>query len=150
MTRRQTGLNRWLIVNERLGDELWPALRKLPRGSGVLVLRRLSREEARHLRHVANQRGLAVAEPPRTAARVHNVRELTRALLRRPPLVLLSPMHKTRSHPDWLPLPRMRAAALARLARRKVIALGGMSAKRYGRIAPLGFQAWAGIDAFRT
>jgi hypothetical protein len=44
----------------------------------------------------------------------------------------------------------MRAAAMARLAGRRLIALGGMTEKRYLRIRPLGFQGWAGISAFRT
>jgi thiamine monophosphate synthase len=44
----------------------------------------------------------------------------------------------------------MRAAALAALGSRKLIALGGMNAERYARIAQLGFMGWAGISAFRT
>ena len=81
---------------------------------------------------------------------MHDVRELRRALLKRTPIILLSPIHPTQSHPDWRPQPRMRAAALARLARRKLFALGGMNRKRYAKIAPLGFIGWAGISAFRT
>jgi thiamine-phosphate pyrophosphorylase len=149
MTHRQTMPRQWLIADERMGEELWAALRRLPRGSGILVLRTLARRDARRLRHLAALRGLAIAtERPGTAARAHDMRELTRALLRRTPLVLLSPMHQTSSHPGWRPLPRMRAAALARLANRKAIALGGMSERRYARIAPLGFTGWAAIDAW--
>jgi hypothetical protein len=44
----------------------------------------------------------------------------------------------------------MRAAAFARLARRKLLALGGMDEKRYAQVARLGFIGWAGISAFRT
>jgi hypothetical protein len=44
----------------------------------------------------------------------------------------------------------MRSAALARLAGRRAIALGGMNRERYAKIAPLGFIGWAGISAFRT
>lgn len=65
-------------------------------------------------------------------------------------MVLLSPLFPTDSHPDWKPLKRMRAAAFARLARRKLIALGGMDARRFARIRHLGFKGWAGISAFRT
>jgi thiamine-phosphate pyrophosphorylase len=149
MTRRQTKPRQWLIADERMGEELWAALRMLPRGSGILVLRALAPREARRLRRLATLRGLAVVtERPRTAARVHNIRELTRALIQRPALVLLSPMHETRSHPTRRPLPRMRAAALARLTNQKAIALGGMSERRYARIAPLGFTGWAAIDAW--
>jgi thiamine-phosphate pyrophosphorylase len=42
----------------------------------------------------------------------------------------------------------MRAASLARLGGRKLYALGGMNAKRFDRIAPLGFVGWAGISAW--
>ena len=93
---------------------------------------------------------MIVDEGRGAAARVHNVRELARALLRRTPLVLLSPIYPTQSHADWRPLPRMRAAALASLAKRRLFALGGMNRERYARIAPLGFIGWAGISAFRT
>jgi thiamine-phosphate pyrophosphorylase len=65
-------------------------------------------------------------------------------------MILLSPIYETRSHTDWKPLPRMQASALARLADRRLIALGGMNARRYARVAPLGFIGWAGISAFRT
>jgi thiamine-phosphate pyrophosphorylase len=91
-----------------------------------------------------------VEERRRGAARVHNAGELRRALLARTPLILLSPIFPTRSHPDWKPIPRMRAAALARLGRRKLVALGGMDARKFARIKRLGFQGWAGISAFRT
>jgi len=147
---RQTIAKQWLIVDERLGHELWPALRRLPKGSGVLLIRRLTRIEKRQVRCLAEPRGLhLVEERPGAAARVHDVAELRRALMRRTALILLSPLFETRSHPGWRPMGRMRAAALARLAGRKAIALGGMNRKRYAKIAPLGFVAWAGIDAFR-
>jgi thiamine-phosphate pyrophosphorylase len=84
------------------------------------------------------------------AARVHDARQLRQAALGGARLLLLSPIFKTRSHPTWRPLPRMRAAALLRLARAPVIALGGMDSRRFAQVAPLGFQGWAGIDAFRT
>ena len=89
-----------------------------------------------------------VEEASGQIARVHDLRELRRALLARTPMILLSPIHPTASHPGWLPIPRMRAAALARLARRQLIALGGMDDTRFRRIAPLGFQGWAGISAW--
>jgi thiamine-phosphate pyrophosphorylase len=69
-------------------------------------------------------------------------------LFARVPLILLSPIHSTRSHPDWRPIPRMRAAAYARLAGRRLIALGGMDERRFERIERLGFVGWAGIDAW--
>ena len=148
--RRQSMPSRWLIVNAEPDHALWRAVRKLPRRSGVLLIHRLRARDLRKLRHVAGLRQLkVVAERPRTAARVHNIREMTRELLRRPPMVLISPLYATRSHPDWNPLARMRAAALARLANRQAIALGGMNQDRYAAIARLGFIGWAGMSAFR-
>jgi thiamine-phosphate pyrophosphorylase len=151
MTRRQTVPEQWLILASAPHGEDWSAIRRLPRGSGVLLLAELQANELRALRHISKLRHLRTAtEDRRGAVRVHNVRELRRALFRRKPMILLSPIHETRSHQDWKPLPRMRASALARLAGREAIALGGMNARRYARIAPLGFVGWAGISAFRT
>jgi thiamine-phosphate pyrophosphorylase len=150
MTGRQTKSGQ-LIVDRQPDKKLWRALAKLPRGSGALLLQPFDANGQRRLRRTARARGLTVAiELPRTMARVHNQSELTRALLRRARLILISPIHKTRSHPDWKPLPRMRAATLARLTGRRAVALGGMTEQRYARIAPLGFIGWAGISAFRT
>jgi len=151
MGRRQTIASEWLIVTAPPDPALWRAIRRLKRGTGLLLLCRLPASQKRRLRHLAQLRSLqVVAEGPRTAARVHDARELLPALLRCVPLILVSPLFETGSHPDWAPLPRMRAAALARLAHRRAIALGGMSGKRYAKIAPLGFIGWAGISAFRT
>ena len=154
MKRRQSSVPRqWLIVDARLGDELWTALKRLPRGSGVLVLvHELSvgkRERLiRRLRHLAAAKGVLLIDESEGAARVHNLRELRRALLERIQFVLLSPIHRTRSHPNSRPIPRMRTAAYARLTRRRLIALGGMDEQRFRRIERLGFIGWAGIDAW--
>ena len=149
MQRRQRVPKQWLIAASP--DGVVEAARRLRPGSGILLLRPLPAAELRRLGHVARQRRQSVvAEQPRTAARVHNVRELRRALLARVPLILLSPLYRTRSHPEWEPLPRMRAATLARLGGRRLLALGGMNRKRYAAVAPLGFIGWAGISAFRT
>jgi thiamine-phosphate pyrophosphorylase len=150
MSRRQTVPRQWLIVEQMSMEEL-QSLQRLSRGSGVLVIGSLRSAALRRFRRLARTRGLQVVlETSNTARRVHNVRELRRAVLQRVPLILLSPLFPTRSHSDWKPLPRMRAAALARLAGRKLIALGGMDARRYARVKHLGFQGWAGISAFRT
>jgi thiamine-phosphate pyrophosphorylase len=63
-------------------------------------------------------------------------------------MLLLSPLYPTRSHPGWAAIPRMRSATLARLAGRKLIALGGMNEQRFRRVGPLGFAGWAGIRAW--
>lgn len=144
----QTVPHQWLIVT---CDGDIERARRLPRRSGVLVLGRLSPKALRRLRALARSRHLRIAfDEPRSAARVHNLRELRRARLARTPLILLSPIHPTASHPAWQPIPRMRAAALARLGKRRLIALGGMDAKRYAAVEQLGFIGWAGISAFRT
>ena len=147
MRRRQTVPGQWLIVADEATLE---AARRLPRGSGILALRQCPACAIRRLRAIAVSRELTLVEEGRGAKRVHDLRELRSAMLRRTPLILLSPLYRTSSHPDWKPLPRMRAAALARLGGRKLVALGGMDARRFARIKPLGFQGWAGISAFRT
>ena len=84
----------------------------------------------------------------REAMRVHDMRELRKAGLSRIPLIFISPLFATRSHPAWKPLARLKAAALLRLAKAPAIALGGMSPQRFKRVERLGFQGWAGIDAW--
>jgi thiamine-phosphate pyrophosphorylase len=147
MKPRQSLPKQWLILDSRLDED---GVRRLARRSGVLVLGKLSASERRRLKQLAKARSLTMVAEGRTAVRVHNLRELRRALLKRTPLVLLSPIHSTGSHPDWQPLPRMRAAALARLGGRRLLALGGMDPRKFARIKALGFQGWAGIRAFRT
>jgi thiamine-phosphate pyrophosphorylase len=147
MRPRQTIPRQWLIIAESGID----AAGKLPPGSGILLLRKLPPRELRVLRQIARIRGLMIVdEHPRSAARVHDVRELRRARLSRTPMILLSPLFPTRSHPNWKPLQRMRAAALARLGKRNLFALGGMDARKFARMERLGFRGWAGISAFRT
>jgi thiamine-phosphate pyrophosphorylase len=148
MHRRQRVPRQWLIIANE--GEI-SAVQRLARGGGVFVIARLPPRSTRQLRTIARLRGLTVVrEGRKNAARVHNVQELRAALLARTPLILLSPLHPTRSHPDWEPIPRMRAASLARLGRKQLFALGGMDARKFARIRPLGFQGWAGISAFRT
>lgn len=152
MKARQTIPRQWLIVRD--GDELDALLRrarKLPGGSGILLLAKLGLATRRRLHYLAKARAITLAlEEPRGAARVHNLRELTRARLQRAPLIFISPVYPTTSHPEWEPLPRMRAATLARLADRRAIALGGMNTRRHAKVAALGLVGWAGISAFRT
>lgn len=148
MRPRQIIPRQWLIIKE---EGAIGASRRVPLNCGVLVLVPLSARGKRRLRQIARQRSLVVEqENPRSAVRVHDFSELTRARLRRTPMILLSPLYPTQSHPDWKPIARMRAAALARLGRRELFALGGMDARKFAQIKSLGFQGWAGISAFRT
>ena len=155
MRRRQpdAGLpKKWLFADERLGEELWSTLERLPRGAGVVVRyhghpRR--KDLLQQIRRIARKRGLILFdEAAGDVARVHGVAELRRALTRRVPLIFISALYPTRSHPDRLPLPRMRAATLARLASAPVFALGGMNARRFRAVKPLGFAGWGAIDAW--
>jgi thiamine-phosphate pyrophosphorylase len=149
MRRRQIVPRQWLIIAEE-GPRAIASAYGLPPGSGVLLVTRLGKADMRKLCRRALSRGLIVAcERLGAAERVHGQRELSRALLRRTPLIFLSPLNPTTTHPDWEPLPRMRAAALARLSGRRLVALGGMNPKRYRAIRSLGFIGWAGISAFR-
>lgn len=146
----------WMIADDRMGDRLWHAVRKLPPGSGILVIYRDLSKNRRakllsRLRTIARARNLVIVdENARDATRVHNLPELRRALQQRIPMILLSPLDRTCSHPEWEPIKRMRAAALARLGKRRLFALGGMDETKFRRIERLGFQGWAGIDSLRT
>jgi thiamine-phosphate pyrophosphorylase len=154
MKRRQPLPTQWLVADERAGEQMWAAVRKLPLGSGVLVLHRSLPKGERaallsKLRRIARRRGLVIAdEVAGASARVHDLAELRRASLRGAHLLFLSPMFATRSHPGWKALPRMKAAAMIRLAPMPVLALGGMNERRFRRVERLGFQGWAGIDAW--
>jgi len=155
MKPRQSSIpERWFVADVRAGSDLWPAVRRLPPGSGVLLLYRdlpaRERERLRtKLRRIARQRRLLVIdEAAGEGVRVHDIGEVRRAARARTPLLFLSPIFPTRSHPDWRPLQRLKAAALIRLSRVPVIALGGMNGNRFRRVRRLGFQGWAGIDAW--
>ncbi len=154
MNRRQMSVPRqWLVADLRLGDAPWRALGRLPRGSGVLLHGGLPEDQRRRLRQgvlrIARRRGLVVADESRgEAARVHSLAELSEAHLHKVPMLFLSPIFPTRSHPGQAPMSRMRAAALLRLAKVPVIALGGMDAKKFSHVRSLGFSGWAGIDAW--
>ena len=144
MKRRQTLPRQWLITDERLENPL-RAVRRLPAGSGVLVR---DPRLLRQIRRLAASRGITVVAESRRIVRVHNAREIRDARLGGADLLLLSSLYPTRSHPHWRPLSRMRAAALVRLAKVPVIALGGMNERRFRSVQELGFAGWAGIDAW--
>ena len=155
----------WLLSDARSDAGLDAALRKLPRGSG-LVFRHYHLEDcqrrarfdrvarlARARDHVvalagskaqARRWGADLAYGPRgDLVPVHNLRELGRAL--RAVAVLLSPVYPTRSHPGAPVLGPLRFRLLAARAKLPVIALGGMNPRSAGRLK---WPRWAGIDAF--
>ena len=153
MMRRQCP-QQWLITDERMGDALLPAAARLPRGSGIILRHHsVSRAERarlkRELRRIAAARRLILLdEAAGEAARAHDPREVRQARLRGARLLLLSPLFETRSHPGQRPPKRMKAAALARLAGKPLVALGGMNARRFAHVERLGFDGWAAIDAW--
>ena len=154
MKRRQSLPEQWLVTDERMDEPLLSAAARLPRGSGILFRHHGLSSGARarmlrRLRRIAATRGLTIVdEASGEAARVHDLREIRQARLRGARLLLVSPLFSTRSHPGLPPLPRMRAAALARLAQGPVLALGGMDPDRFAQVKALGFHGWAGIDAW--
>ena len=149
MRARQTVPRQWLIIPDRVDAQAVRQARTLATGTGILLLQAPSGPHVRRLRQVALQRRLVLSvESRRRAVRGHNLCELRRALRARTPLVLLSPIYPTRSHPERKPLHRMKAAAMTRASSVPVLALGGMSERRFRRLERLGFHGWAGIDAW--
>ncbi len=161
---------RWLMTDERQGERLWPALEQLPRGAGVIFRHyRTALAERRALfarvRRVARRRGLVLVlaggESWRGAAGrharrgrgvvtwpAHDRREALAAVRAGADVVLVSPVFATRSHPGVRTLGLWRAAAVARGLSVTVIALGGMDERRWRRVAALGFDGYAAIDAW--
>lgn len=161
------------MTDERMGDRLFAAIRRLPRGSGIVVRHySLSLAERRRLfaavQRYATPRGHMVlrAGPERLGRRedgVHNApgtgpglrthamhdwAELRHARRTRPELIFASPVHATRSHPGGAAMPRATLRAILRHAPCDVIALGGMTARRAAHLKRLGIAGWAGIDVW--
>jgi thiamine-phosphate pyrophosphorylase len=156
------------MTDERQGDDLWAALRRLPRGSG-LVFRHYAtppderrRVFARVVR-IARARGLVVVRAGAWcgpgADGVHNLRgrglrtasahsqdEAVEAVRRGADVVFVSPVFATRSHPGAKALGARAAGQVARGLRVPAIALGGVDAEKFKRLD--GFYGWAAIDAW--
>jgi thiamine-phosphate pyrophosphorylase len=168
----------WLLTDERQGEALWPALAKLPRGSGVIMRHYSLHEKERRalftrIRAITDRRRLTLllsADPRRAdqwgadgsysdangrrkagrlwAAAVHDLAEIRRAERQGANLLLLSPLFSTRSHPGAHALGPTGFARLARATRLPVIALGGVQARHARLLHRIGAYGWAGIDAF--
>ena len=167
MKRRHPLPRTWLMTDERQGDDLWTALERLPRGSGI-VFRHYSLVPAERrrlfdrVRKVARDRRLTllVAGAPfpgadgthgrigrgLRSASAHNLRELKAAERAGADLVFLSAVYPTRSHPGKRPLGPSRFALIAHQAKVPVIALGGMDEDKARTLG--GAYGWAGIDAW--
>jgi thiamine-phosphate pyrophosphorylase len=156
------------MTDERMGDNLWRAVRRLPRGGGI-VFRHYSwragerrRLFARLLR-IARARGLVLvrggAVPMRgemgvhggrgwglVTAAVHDRREAAGAVRAGADVAFVSPVFATRSHPGAPVLGGRGAGALARRLPMVRVALGGMDARRFRTLR--GFDGWAAIDGW--
>jgi thiamine-phosphate pyrophosphorylase len=174
MRCRQTLPQLWMMTDERQGEALWAALRRLPRGAGVVFRHYgLARDKRRALFErivrIAGRRGLVlfIAGPalgerawqvdgvhgrPNSAglrsASAHNLQEIRAAERRGADVLFVSPVFATRSHPGAMPLGPLRFALLARHTRLPVIALGGMTPERVKRLQGSAIYGWAAIDAW--
>uniref|UniRef100_UPI003221EA74 thiamine phosphate synthase n=1 Tax=Sphingomonas echinoides TaxID=59803 RepID=UPI003221EA74 len=148
----------WLMTDARMGTGLWPALARLPRGSGIVLrhhdLPALARADLKaRIARVARRRGLVLVDEaaPRDApvriGRAHSVREGITARRAGAALVFVSPVYPTRTHPGAPSLGPLRAATIARAVGLPAIALGGMTRTRFRRLRAMGFLGWAAIDA---
>lgn len=173
MHRRHPLPRLWLMTDERMGDALWSALARLPRGSGIVFRHySLSAADRRALfakiTKVAHRRGLLLVRAGgqrlgRREAGVHGGRragamfltfpahsrtEAIAAVRKGADLLFVSPVFATRSHPGARPLGRVRLGLMIRGLDVPVIALGGMDARRAASLKGLGVYGWAGIDAW--
>lgn len=168
MHRRHPSIPRlWLMTDPRMGERLWDALERLPRGGGVvfrhyalpgperralfarvsavakrrrLVLVRAGARAGRGEVGVHGQRGRGL----RTAS-AHSRREAIAAVRGGAQLLFVSPVFPTRSHPGGRALGRVRFLATIEGLDVPVIALGGMN---HRRARGLKVHGWAGIDAW--
>ena len=152
----------WLITDARTDAGLDRAIARLPRGSGVIFrhyhlapaqrsarlrqVRRLCRRFGHRL-EIAGQ-GYGPPAPHRRLATAHDLREIGGANRCGAQAVLISPVFPTRSHPGVPTLGRVRLLLLARRAQMPVIALGGMTARRFTGLGSRrsGVYGWAAID----
>lgn len=169
MTRRNPLPTTWLMTDERMGEALWPALRRLPPGSGIVLRHHatlpLERERvARRIRRIAHARRLVlvVAGEPLAGDGVHGDRstrgvrtwsahdraEALAGVRAGADILFVSPVRATRSHPVQPSLGLTAALRVARGLSPMIVALGGMDARYWRRIRRFGFDGWAAIDAW--
>lgn len=156
------------MTDERMGERLWPALRRLPPGSGVVVRHRATPPAARarllrRVRRIARARHLVlvVAGGAQGAGThgsgrpaslrswpAHDRLQAIEGCRRGATILFVSPVFATASHPGARGIGPMRAARIAAGLPVRVIALGGMTRSRWQRIRGLGFDGYAGIDVW--
>lgn len=168
MHRRHPSIPRlWLMTDPRIGERLWGALERLPRGSGVVFRHYALPDPERkalfaRVSAVAKRRRLVLiragawagrgeagvhGQPGRglRSASAHNRREAIAAVRDGAQLLFVSPVYPTRSHPGGRALGRLRFLAMVKDVGVPVIALGGMN---HRRARGLKIHGWAGIDAW--
>jgi thiamine-phosphate pyrophosphorylase len=172
MSPRQSLPRLWLVTDERQGDELLPAIARLPEEAGILFRHySLAAPERRTLlaavRAAGGDRMLLLAGPAPLAAAwgadgwhgwgegeglrsapVHDLAEIRRAEDLGADLLFLAPVHPTRSHPDAPTLGVGRFAALAAATELPVIALGGLTPANAPELLARGAYGWAAVDAW--
>jgi thiamine-phosphate pyrophosphorylase len=178
MPARQPVPTLWLMTDERADTGLEDALARLPRGAGIVFRHHATERAARRarfeaVRRIARARGLLLilAGNPRDAigwradgwhgrgrlrfpghllrtAPAHDSRELAAAHRAGADIAFLSPVFPTRSHPGARTLGPIGFGRIAQGSGMRVIALGGLSARRSRRLTPLGASGWAAIDAW--
>lgn len=162
----------WLMTDERLGDALWDALARLPRGSGVVFRHHATPASERRrmfakVVRIARARRLVVVRagaerlcgeqgrhnrpergPGLTTFAVHDAREAVAARRAGADMVFVSPVFPTRSHPGARTLGPVRLGLLLRGIAVPAVALGGMDARAMRRLRGLKVHGWAGVDAW--
>ena len=167
----------WLMTDERFGDDLLPAIQRLPLKSGVIFRHYATGEDERRqlfrqILRICRKRGhmLLLAGDERQArawhadghhqrsprrgksmhsAAVHNATEIAKVKAYAPDMLFLSPLYATQSHASQRPLGPLGFRRLAQMVRNsEVIALGGMNRQR-ARLMSRSIHGWAAIDAFR-
>lgn len=161
---------RWLMTDERQGEGLWAALERLPRGAGVVFRHHATPAGERkrlfaRVRSVARRRNLVLIRAGGAGFAgengvhgrrgdglvtwpVHSRREAIAAWRAGADVAFVSPLFATRSHPGVRGVGAMRAAEYARGLPLWVVALGGMTERRFAAVRGLGFDGYAAIDAW--
>lgn len=158
------------MTDERLGERLWEAIDRLPRGAGIVFRHHATPAAERvrlfeRLRAMARRRRLILVRAGRTPMRgedgihgrrgrgivtwpVHDRREAIAAARAGAAIAFVSPVFATRSHPGASMLGPLRASLLTRGLPLTPIALGGMDPRSFRRLRSLGFAGYAGIDVW--
>ncbi|MEQ1547098.1 MAG: thiamine phosphate synthase [Chakrabartia sp.] len=165
----------WLMTDERMGNGLLPSVAALPKGSGIIFRHYSLPAKARRALFVQVQRIakrqrhiLILAGDSKTARAwkadgahgkycadkrmlqtraVHSIRERITAERAGADLMLVSPLFVTASHRGAKGIGRIGFGFMARNAKTRVIALGGMTAHRARSLKNFGIYGWAAIDA---